>query len=234
MIEIHTASFRSTRGYSIIAALCDELAYWPSDEHSSEPDFEIINAIRPGMATIPGAMLLCASSPHARKGALWSAFSKHYGKDGDPFGVAAATREMNRPCRRAHRRAHGRRSARASRGIFGGVSLRSRSFVQREVVEKALYWRLLLVGTGCQHALQRFRRCRRRQWRRTVLPRRSAIARAIALSSTVCVSAGRRFRLVPSSRSWCRCCGAIASTGLSVTDGVVVFRRAVSTTQHQV
>ena len=57
----------------IIAALFDELAYWPSDEHSSEPDVEIINAIRPGMATIPGAMLLCASSPHARKGALWSA-----------------------------------------------------------------------------------------------------------------------------------------------------------------
>ena len=28
-------------------------------------------AIRPAMATVPGAMLLCASSPYARKGALW-------------------------------------------------------------------------------------------------------------------------------------------------------------------
>ena len=73
-IEIHTASFRSTRGYTIIAALLDEVAYWPVDEHSSEPDSEIINAIKPGMATIPGAMLLCASSPHARKGALWTAY----------------------------------------------------------------------------------------------------------------------------------------------------------------
>jgi hypothetical protein len=29
-IEIHTASFRSTRGYTIVAALLDELAFWPT------------------------------------------------------------------------------------------------------------------------------------------------------------------------------------------------------------
>jgi phage terminase large subunit-like protein len=68
-IEIHTASFRSTRGYTIVAALLDEIAFWPSED-AADPDFEVINAIRPGMATIPNAMLLCASSPHARKGAL--------------------------------------------------------------------------------------------------------------------------------------------------------------------
>ena len=61
-IEIHTASFRSTRGYTIVAALLDELAFWPVDESSAEPDVEVINAIKPGMATVPNAMLLCASS----------------------------------------------------------------------------------------------------------------------------------------------------------------------------
>ena len=61
-IEVHTASFRSTRGYTIIAALLDEVAYWPTDEASAEPDIEVINAVRPGMATIADAMLLCASS----------------------------------------------------------------------------------------------------------------------------------------------------------------------------
>ena len=76
--------------------LLDEIAYLPTDEASAEPDVEIINAIRPGMATIPAAILLCASSPHARKGALWSAFAKHYGKDNDPVLVwQAATRDMN-------------------------------------------------------------------------------------------------------------------------------------------
>jgi hypothetical protein len=70
VIEVHSASFRSTRGYSIVAALLDEVAYWPTDEASAEPDVEIVNAIRPAMATIPSSMLLAASSPHARRGCL--------------------------------------------------------------------------------------------------------------------------------------------------------------------
>lgn len=61
-IEVHVASFRSTRGYTLIGALCDEIAYWPTSEDSSEPDREIVGALRPGMATIPNALLLCASS----------------------------------------------------------------------------------------------------------------------------------------------------------------------------
>ena len=62
VIEVHTASFRSTRGYALIAGLLDELAFWPGDD-SAEPDYEVLSALRPGMATIPGSMLLCASSP---------------------------------------------------------------------------------------------------------------------------------------------------------------------------
>jgi hypothetical protein len=94
-IEVHTASYRTTRGYSICACLCDEIAFW-SSEDASEPDREIINAIRPAMATIPGAMLLCASSPYARKGALWDAHRKHFAKNGDPILIwQAPTRVMN-------------------------------------------------------------------------------------------------------------------------------------------
>jgi hypothetical protein len=48
------------------------------------------------MATIPGAMLLAASSPYARRGELFNAHRKHFGKDGDPILVwQAATRTMN-------------------------------------------------------------------------------------------------------------------------------------------
>jgi hypothetical protein len=94
-IEVATASFRSTRGYALAAALCDELAYWPSDD-AADPDYEILAAMRPGMATIPGAMLLCASSPHARRGALFDAYKKHFGKDNDPILIwQAPTRVMN-------------------------------------------------------------------------------------------------------------------------------------------
>jgi hypothetical protein len=93
-IEILTASFRTVRGYTLIAALCDEIAFWRSDE-SANPDNEIIGAIRPAMATIPGAMLLCASSPYARRGALWTAFRKFSGKDGPVLVWKADTRTMN-------------------------------------------------------------------------------------------------------------------------------------------
>ena len=94
-IEVGTVSFRSTRGYTIVAALLDELAFWPTDD-SANPDSEVIAAIRPGMVTIPGAMLLCASSPYARRGSLYDAYRKHHGQNGDPVLIwQAATRTMN-------------------------------------------------------------------------------------------------------------------------------------------
>jgi len=94
-IEVATASFRSVRGYTFVAVLLDELAFWPTDD-TAQPDFEVLNALRPGMATIPNAMLLAASSPYAKRGSLWDAHRRHYGKGGDPVLVwQAATRVMN-------------------------------------------------------------------------------------------------------------------------------------------
>ena len=94
-IEIHTASYRSIRGYTVIAALLDEVALWRSDD-TANPDDEIIAALKPAMATIPNAMMLCASSPYARRGVLWNAYRKHFAKDGDPVLVwQAPTRVMN-------------------------------------------------------------------------------------------------------------------------------------------
>jgi hypothetical protein len=40
-------------------------------------------------------MLLCASSPYARRGALWTAFRKFFGQDGPTLVWQAATRVMN-------------------------------------------------------------------------------------------------------------------------------------------
>jgi hypothetical protein len=94
-VEIMAASFRSVRGYTLIAALCDEIAFWRSDD-SANPDAEIIAALRPAMATIPSAMLLCASSPYARRGVLWDAYRRHFGRAGSPPLVwKADTRTMN-------------------------------------------------------------------------------------------------------------------------------------------
>ena len=72
-IEIHTASFRVTRGYTFAAVLADETAFW-RNEDSTNPDVEIFRALRPGLANIPGAMLLNASSPYRRTGVLHEAY----------------------------------------------------------------------------------------------------------------------------------------------------------------
>jgi hypothetical protein len=139
-IEIQTASFRTTRGYSVIAALCDELAFWRTGEGSSNPDTEIIAALRPAMSTIPGSMLLCASSPYARKGELWTAFRKHFGKDGDPVLVwKAPTRVMNSTVPESFV-AEAYENDPASAAAEYGAEFRSdvETFVSREAVEAAV------------------------------------------------------------------------------------------------
>jgi hypothetical protein len=94
-IETGAASFRASRGYSFVAVLADELAFWRSDD-SANPDTEILRAVRPGLLTIPGAMLLCASSPYSRRGELWNAFSRWYGDENAKALVwRAPTRTMN-------------------------------------------------------------------------------------------------------------------------------------------
>jgi hypothetical protein len=94
-IEVTTASYKTLRGRTVVAAIADELAFW-SSEDSQNPDIEIINALKPAMATIPGARLLKASSPYARRGVLWTDYRKHYGNTESRTLVwKAATREMN-------------------------------------------------------------------------------------------------------------------------------------------
>ena len=93
-IEIHSASYKTIRGYTVVGAVLDELAFWPTDD-AANPDREILAAVRPSMATIPGAVLMCLSSPYARRGELYKAHRKHYGQDGDVLVIQAPTRALN-------------------------------------------------------------------------------------------------------------------------------------------
>ena len=79
-IEIHSASYRSVRGYSVVGAICDEISFWRTED-AANPDTEILNALRPAMATVPDGLILCISSPYARRGELWKAYRDHYGKN---------------------------------------------------------------------------------------------------------------------------------------------------------
>ena len=92
-IEIATASFKTIRGRTVVAALLDEISFWSND--GSNPDSEIVAAILPSMMTIPNSMLLVASSPYAQRGVLWETYRKHYGKPGKVLVWQAPTTVMN-------------------------------------------------------------------------------------------------------------------------------------------
>ena len=70
-IAIHPASFRSIRGLSVVACICDEIGFWWTEDGYANPDVEVLRAVRPSMATFPNAKLVLASSPFAMNGVLW-------------------------------------------------------------------------------------------------------------------------------------------------------------------
>ena len=137
-IEIHTASFRTVRGYTVVGAVLDELAFWPTDD-AAEPDHEILAALRPAMATIADALLLCLSSPYSRRGELWRAHREHYGHDGDPvLVVQAETRALNATVPQAViDRAYAEDAASASAEYGAQFRRDLESFVGREAIEAA-------------------------------------------------------------------------------------------------
>lgn len=100
-IEVRAASFRTVRGRTIVCCICDEVAFW-RDENSANPAAEILNAIRPGMASVPGALLLIISTCYSPSGALWELDRKYYGQeDEDVLVVRGDTRTMNPTIRRS-------------------------------------------------------------------------------------------------------------------------------------
>lgn len=83
-IEVRASDFRALRGPTYVCVIADELAFWMNDSSASvNPDAEILNAVRPGLATTSGPLFMI-SSPYAKRGELWRTFSKHYGPQGDP------------------------------------------------------------------------------------------------------------------------------------------------------
>jgi hypothetical protein len=119
-IEVHTASYKSIRGYTVLAAVLDEIAVWQSD--GSNPDAEVVTAVRSRFATIPNAMLVAISSPYARSGELWETYDRHFGDKGssDMFVWQAATRDMNPSVSEAHVARQYERDVQKARAEYGG------------------------------------------------------------------------------------------------------------------
>jgi hypothetical protein len=94
-VEIATASYRAVRGRAIALVVLDEVAFFQS-ENSASPDLEIYRALLPGLASLPGSMLIGISSPYKKGGILYSKFKDHYGKDSEStLFIRSDTRTLN-------------------------------------------------------------------------------------------------------------------------------------------
>ena len=122
--------------------LADEVAFWRSDETSLNPDVEILRALRPGLASIPGAMLLMASSPYAKRGELYNAYRRHFGKDdGRVLVWKASTQEMNPSIDKAVIEEAYESDPESARAEYGGEFRDDLAdFVSRETVDAVTMW----------------------------------------------------------------------------------------------
>ena len=135
-IEVRAADYRRLRGLSFVGVIADEIAFWPTSEDSANPDSEILNACRPGLATTGGPMFLI-SSPYARRGELWNLYRKHYGPHGDPLILVAqgASRTFNPTLPQGVVDRAYERDAAAAAAEYGGEFRRDlEEFVSREAV----------------------------------------------------------------------------------------------------
>ena len=72
-IEVLTASKAAPRSRSYALAIIEEAAFLESDEDSANPDVELLRALRPALARVPGSLLVVVSSPYAKSGILYAA-----------------------------------------------------------------------------------------------------------------------------------------------------------------
>jgi hypothetical protein len=135
VIEVRAASFRRLRGSTCVAVILTEAAFLPTED-SSNPDAEILNAVRPSLATTGGPLVII-STPYARRGEVWSLYHRHFGPGGDPQIVVAqgTSRDFNPTLsQRVIDRAMERDPAAAASEYLAQFRSDIESFVAREAV----------------------------------------------------------------------------------------------------
>src|SRR5262249_36711406 len=94
VIAVHSNSYRTVRGRTLVAAIFDETAFW-RDESTSTPDTEVYSAVLPALATTNG-MLIGISTPYRKLGLLHQKWRDHFGVDDDGvLVVQGASRVFN-------------------------------------------------------------------------------------------------------------------------------------------
>ena len=139
VIEVRAASFRRIRGLTCIAVIASETAFWMTEE-SSNADVEILNAVRPSLATTGGPLIII-TTPYARRGVVWNLYRRHFGPDGDPQIVVAqgTSRDFNPTLsQRVVDRAMERDPAAAAAEYLARFRTDIESFISQELLEAAV------------------------------------------------------------------------------------------------
>ena len=94
-IAVHSNSFRTVRGRTLVGCVFDETAFW-RDESSASPDVEVYRATLPSLATTNG-MLIGISTPYRKLGLLYQKHRDHFGQDGDDVLVVQGRSQIFNP-----------------------------------------------------------------------------------------------------------------------------------------
>ncbi len=92
-IGVWPCTFRAVRGLAIGVAICDEIDFWWQESVNAAE--EVIAAIRPAMAALPGAKLIAISSPYTPLGWLAKFHKAHWGQDSTKLVWQAPSLVMN-------------------------------------------------------------------------------------------------------------------------------------------
>ena len=138
-IEVITATRAAPRGRAYALAIVEEAAFLPTGD-SANPDTDLLTALRPALARVPGSLLAVVSSPYARRGVLWDAWRRHHqAPPPDVLLVQAGTLALNPTFdKRAIERAREEDPAAAAAEYDAQFRSDVESFVSREVVEAAV------------------------------------------------------------------------------------------------
>ena len=95
-IEILAGDPKTVRGFTLLAAIIDEISFFGLDAESKVRNSdEVIQALRPALSTTNG-MLIAISSPYAKRGWAYTTYKKNFGNDSGKILIwNSASRVMN-------------------------------------------------------------------------------------------------------------------------------------------
>ncbi|HWA25699.1 MAG TPA: hypothetical protein VG734_08570 [Lacunisphaera sp.] len=95
-VVVLAGDWRTIRGFTLVCVVIDEAAFFGlSEESKVKSDTELIRAVRPGLATTKGRLIVI-SSPYARRGWCFTTHQKNFGNNAGTVLVwNAPSRVMN-------------------------------------------------------------------------------------------------------------------------------------------